>query len=125
MTRSYKKTWKRLMETVIVVLAGTLASGPLAVWSAQTQKQGSGHGAEARNMRLVGANDLQARLIQPGRTSSELSTATITDARKVAVDILEGTYDKAQDPDTNLERLARLSDVLRAVLCAALSTESQ
>jgi len=60
MTRSQKNAWQ-LTVTMMVALAATLVSSPLAVWAAQAEKQAAGRGPEGRNMRLVGANDLQGR----------------------------------------------------------------
>ena len=59
MKRLPTKVCKQLMRAAAVAVAGMLISSSLAAWAAE--RQASGHGAEARNMRLVGANDLQAR----------------------------------------------------------------
>src|SRR5712692_9036255 len=58
MKTSLYRTVKRLLVAG-AALAGMLASGCATV--STMEKQASGSGAEAKNMRLVGASDLQAR----------------------------------------------------------------
>jgi hypothetical protein len=61
MTCAQKKTWKLREATMIVALAWTVVFAPIVAWEAHAQKQPSGQGAEAMNMRLLGTHDLQAR----------------------------------------------------------------
>ena len=61
MTCAQKKTWKLREATMIVALAWTVVFAPIVAWESHAQKQASGQGAEAMNMRLLGTHDLQAR----------------------------------------------------------------
>ena len=62
MTRSQARLWKRPVGVAAVAATGALVYGLFAIRAAYAQaQQPSGHRAEAKNMRLVGANDLQAR----------------------------------------------------------------
>src|SRR5215831_16949110 len=57
---SWSGVWGGMLGLIAVVAAGLIGSPPSAL-HAQQHIVSSGHGAEAKNMRLLGHNDLQAR----------------------------------------------------------------